>query len=100
MSHITHDRPRLIARVNRLIGQLGGVRRMIEEAPEGDQRTCYEVMQQFAAARGAMDGLMRGLIEDHLETHVVRATSETERVEGAHELLRVLNSFGTHRSKA
>ena len=52
MSHTTYDRNRLIRRLNRLIGQLEGVRRMVDSADVGDELVCYKVMQQLAAVRG------------------------------------------------
>ncbi len=93
MSHITHDRKRLTGRLNRLIGQLEGIRRMVDEAEEGDDRTCYQVMQQLAAARGAMNGLMTELIEEHLDHHVLAGETPGKRREGADALIKVLRSF-------
>ena len=69
MSHITLHRKRLTGRINRLIGQLEGLRRMVDEAAEGDDVVCYKVMQQLAAARGAMNGLMTHRTELHPVTN-------------------------------
>ena len=93
MSHITHHKKRLLGRVNRLVGQLEGVRRMIEEAAAGDDLSCYQVMQQLAAARGALNSLMSQLIEEHLQHHVADAPTEKTRKEGTDELIKVLRSF-------
>ncbi len=93
MSHITHHKKRLTTRLSRLIGQLEGIRRMVEEAADGDDSTCYSVMQQLAAARGAMNGLMAQLVEEHLDHHVVNEKKPNKRREGADALLKVLGSF-------
>lgn len=93
MSHITLHRKRLTGRINRLIGQLEGIRRMVDEAPEGDDVVCYKVMQQLAAARGAMNGLMTQLVEEHLDHHVVDEKRPAKRRQGAEELVKVLRSF-------
>jgi DNA-binding FrmR family transcriptional regulator len=66
---------------------------MVERAPGGDDMTCYKVMQQLSAARGALNGLMAQLIEEHVEHHVVSRGSSGKRREGAEELLKVLRSF-------
>lgn len=44
-------------RVNRIIGQLKGVQRMIES-----DRDCAEVLQQVAAVKKAIDGLSKELV--------------------------------------
>ncbi len=93
MSHIAHDKRRLTARLNRLAGQIEGVRRMVEQAAGDDDQTCFRVLQQMAAARGAMNGLMAELIEQHLEHHIVRVNGPSKRRSGAGELIRVLRSF-------
>lgn len=93
MSHITLHKRRLNGRLNRLIGQLEGIRRMVEKAGEGDDMTCYKVMQQLAAARGAMNGLMAQLIEEHMDHHVLDGRTPAKRRKGADELIKVLRSF-------
>ena len=44
-------------RVNRIIGQLKGVQRMMETG-----RECTEVLQQVAAVKKAIDGLSKELV--------------------------------------
>ncbi|MBE7559539.1 metal/formaldehyde-sensitive transcriptional repressor [bacterium] len=93
MSHLTHDKQRVAGRINRIIGQMEGIRRMLEESGEGDEAVCYKVMQQFAAARGAINSLMQDLLQEHLEHHVLDGKNAAERREGAQELAKVLRSF-------
>jgi len=52
------------------------------------------VLQLLAGARGAMNGLMAEVIEDHLLEHVASsAQDETERAEGARELISVVRTY-------
>ncbi|OGK15546.1 hypothetical protein A2774_06005 [Candidatus Roizmanbacteria bacterium RIFCSPHIGHO2_01_FULL_39_12c] len=44
-------------RMNRLIGQLKGIQRMIET-----KRDCSEVLQQISAVKKAIDGLSREIL--------------------------------------
>ena len=44
-------------RVNRIIGQLNGVQRMMETG-----RDCAEILQQVAAVKKAIDGLSKELV--------------------------------------
>ncbi len=92
MAHIQRDRRKLVARINRLVGQLEAVRGLLEE--EGDEeKRCYEVMRQLSSIRGAQRGLMaaylEGFVSDHMRTAADRGTFD----EFADELLEVVRSF-------
>lgn len=47
----------LTKRINRLIGQLKGIQRMVET-----KRDCGEVIQQISAVKKAIDGLSKELL--------------------------------------
>ena len=55
----------LTKRLNRLIGQLGGIRKMIE-----DDRYCGDVLIQISAAEKALDSLGMAVMKSHLESCV------------------------------
>ncbi|PJF08431.1 metal/formaldehyde-sensitive transcriptional repressor [Pseudorhodobacter sp. MZDSW-24AT] len=85
MSHTSHHKSTLIARVRRLRGQMEAIERALEaEAP------CAEVLNLAASVRGAANGLMLELLEDHLLSHVVEAETDKERAAGATELMEVM----------
>lgn len=92
MAHIQRDRRKLVARVNRLIGQLEAVRTLLE-SEEDDEARCYEVMRQLSSIKGAHKGLMsaylEGFVGDHLQMAAKRGTVE----EFADELLEIVRSF-------
>jgi DNA-binding FrmR family transcriptional regulator len=44
-------------RINRLIGQLRGIERMVEE-----KRDCAEILQQIQAVKKAIDGLSKEIV--------------------------------------
>ncbi|MCG3174247.1 MAG: hypothetical protein GMKNLPBB_02475 [Myxococcota bacterium] len=61
-NHRQHaDHSREIHRINRIAGQLEGIRRMIEEG-----RYCPDILIQIRAARSAMDSLYAEVLEGHL----------------------------------
>ena len=62
------DHGRLLNRINRIEGQVRGLRKMVEE-----DRDCMEVLKQIAAARGALRTLGGVLLEDHLRGCVANA---------------------------
>lgn len=61
MPHSAEEKQKTIARLRRLRGQVEGVERAIE-----DGASCGAVLQQIAALRGAVNGLMRQVLESHL----------------------------------
>lgn len=52
----------LLARLNRIVGQVQGVARMVENG-----RPCLEVLQQFASAQAAMRGVTKTVLRNYLE---------------------------------
>ncbi len=62
------DHKKLIDRINRIDGQIKGIRKMVE-----DDRDCLDVLKQIAAVVGAMRSLGMVLLEDHLKGCVSRA---------------------------
>lgn len=89
MSHTIREKQKLINRVRRIRGQMDGVERMLE-----DEKGCSEVMQVIAGVRGAVNGLMGEVIEDHIRMHVAaEGLTQNERDEGAAELIDVLRAY-------
>jgi DNA-binding FrmR family transcriptional regulator len=86
MAHISNDpEKKLLARVRRIRGQIEGIERAIEESTD-----CYAVLQQTAAARGALNGLVAELIEGHIRHHVLDAAKNGK---GAEELIEIVRSY-------
>lgn len=76
-------------RLNRAIGQLGGVKSMIE-----DNRYCGDVLLQLAAAEKAVHRVSELILENHLHTCVVEQVREGNDavVDEAMELIRKFGS--------
>ncbi|MBQ4102573.1 MAG: metal-sensing transcriptional repressor [Oscillospiraceae bacterium] len=55
----------LQSRLNRIVGQLGGIGKMIEE-----NRYCGDILIQVAAADQALKTLGRQILQNHMETCV------------------------------
>ena len=65
MSHATTKKQGLLHRVNRIRGQVNAIQKGLE-----DERDCSRLLQTIAACRGAIDGLMAEVIEDHIKSHL------------------------------
>jgi FrmR/RcnR family transcriptional regulator, repressor of rcnA expression len=88
MSHTIRNKEKLLKRVRRVRGQVEAVERALQ-----DQRECSDVLQLIAAARGAMNGLMAEVLEDHILCHV-KFTPGSRGVEsGAQEVIDVIRSY-------
>ena len=83
------DHPKLIARINRIEGQVRGLKKMVEE-----DRDCLQVIKQIAAASGALRSLGSVILEDHLKGCVATAI-QTQGNESKliSEVVEIFNKF-------
>ncbi len=72
-------------RLNRVIGQLNGVKAMID-----DNRYCGDVLVQLSAAESAVHSISAILLQNHLETCVVEQVraGNTEVIDEAMKLIK------------
>jgi DNA-binding FrmR family transcriptional regulator len=56
------DHKKVADRISRVEGQVRGLRKMVEE-----DRDCFEVLKQIAAAVGALRSIGMVILEDHLK---------------------------------
>ena len=83
MSHISREKLDLLNRTKKVVGQLESVERALsEDAP------CADVLQRLAAVRGAVNGLMRELLEDHIRNHMPRTPKSSEAADDIIEIVR------------
>lgn len=74
-------------RLNRVIGQLNGVKSMID-----DNRYCGDVLTQLAAAESALKSVSGIILKNHLETCVVEQI-EQGHTEVIDEVLQLMRKF-------
>lgn len=83
------DHPKVIARINRIEGQVRGLRKMVEE-----DRDCLQVLKQIAAAHGALRSLGAVILEDHLKGCVATAIQNHDHEnEAIHQVVELFNKF-------
>jgi len=88
MSHTIRNKTKLLARVRRIKGQCEAIERALEAEAE-----CSKTLQLIAGARGAMNGLMAEVLEQHLVSHVLNGPTPRERGEAAGELVDVVRAY-------
>nr|WP_199040131.1 formaldehyde-responsive transcriptional repressor FrmR [Dyella sp. ASV24] len=77
MPHSVEEKKRVLARVRRVRGQLDALENALENGAE-----CGPILQQIAAVRGAINGLMAGVLESHLReefAHLANANGTPEK---------------------
>ncbi|MBC7742384.1 MAG: metal/formaldehyde-sensitive transcriptional repressor [Bdellovibrionaceae bacterium] len=88
MAHTIKEKSKILARVNRIKGQLEAFAKSIES--EQDE---YQVMQLLASCRGALNGLMAEVVEGHIREHIVEAENKKLAAEAGEELIDIMKSF-------
>lgn len=88
MAHTIRDKAKLLARVRRIQGQAAALERQLDQ--DGD---CDAVLQQIAAIRGAVNGLMAAVIQGHLADHLVRQPRLATREQELDVVLQVIKSY-------
>jgi DNA-binding FrmR family transcriptional regulator len=81
----------LIARLNRVEGQIRGIRRMIQEP-----RLCVDILQQLAAAEAALNRISAAIFRYHVETCVPDGLTrgDLDRQRCLTELINIFDRFG------
>lgn len=80
-----------IGKINRAIGQLEGVKKMIE-----DGRYCVEILQQLKAARSATKSVELSILKRHMQmclTKAVKNQDEAELLVKIDELQNLIKNF-------
>jgi DNA-binding FrmR family transcriptional regulator len=89
MPHTIRDRKPLLTRVRRIQGQLRSLEATLEAGGE-----CAAVLQQIAAVRGAVAGLMNQVLEGHIRDHLgAPDATPAQRREDIDEVLAALRSY-------
>lgn len=89
MSHTIHHKKPLLTRIRRIKGQATALERALEEGAD-----CAEVLQQIAAVRGAVNGLMMEVLEGHIREHLCNEElSLAQRKQDLEHVVSILRSY-------
>ncbi|HEY0748686.1 MAG TPA: metal/formaldehyde-sensitive transcriptional repressor [Steroidobacteraceae bacterium] len=90
MSHVAREKNKLLNRIKRLRGQIEAIERAISNDQE-----CADVLQQATACRGALDGFIAEVIEDHIREHMMdpKAGRDDPRAAAAEELVDIVHQY-------
>lgn len=89
MAHTIKSKKQLLTRVRRIKGQAEALERALDQETE-----CTAVLQQIAAIRGAINGLMAEVLEDHLREHLGSDSGDAKsRGEDMEQFVGILRSY-------
>ena len=88
--HTVRDKKKLLNRVRRIRGQIEGIERALEK-----EQDCTAILQNVAACRGALNGLMAEIIEGHVFMHVLNPDKPhtAEQHHAADDLMDVVRAY-------
>ena len=91
MAHTEKEKQKLLNRMRRIRGQIDAIQRTLEE-----NGTCLAILQQATACRGALDGFIAEVVEDHIREHVIDPERrDSPQAEAAEELIEIVHSYLT-----
>ncbi|MBV6753849.1 MULTISPECIES: metal/formaldehyde-sensitive transcriptional repressor [Pseudomonas] len=89
MPHTIKDKKRLLTRVRRIKGQAEALENALNMEVE-----CTAVLQQIAAIRGAVNGLMTEVLEGHIREHLgADDVTPAQRREDVDDVVSALRSY-------
>lgn len=90
MSHVAAEKQKLLNRLKRLRGQIDALERAIDREVE-----CARVLQQATACRGALEGFIAEVIEDHIREHMIEPDLPVSdpKVQAAEELVAIVKAY-------
>ncbi|MEJ5285202.1 MAG: metal-sensitive transcriptional regulator [Brevinematia bacterium] len=72
--HSENVKKHLISRLNRIEGQIRGIKRMIEE-----DQYCDDILNQITAIRNALSGVQEELLSEHIKSCVFEQIKDGEK---------------------
>jgi len=90
MGHVSTEKTKLLVRLRRIRGQVEAIERAVTADEE-----CAGVLQQATSCRGAIDGFIAEVIEDHIREHMIhpQARRGDPRTVAAEELVDIVHQY-------
>src|ERR1700739_2432031 len=86
------DKRGLVNRVHRLRGQVDAIERAL-----AGEASCSDLLQRITAARGAINGLMAEVLEEHVREYLSPSDGDADplKADAAEELIEIIHSYLT-----
>jgi DNA-binding FrmR family transcriptional regulator len=88
MPHSPAEKKLALTRVCRVRGQLDALEKSLEQGAD-----CAPVLQQIAAVRGAVNGLMASVLESRLREQFIQAGADQRSQASVDEVIALVRSY-------
>jgi FrmR/RcnR family transcriptional regulator, repressor of frmRAB operon len=90
MGHVAQEKEKLLLRLRRIRGQVEAIERAVSADEE-----CADVLRQATSCRGALDGFIAEVIEDHILEHMIdpKAARDDPKMLAAEELVEIVHQY-------
>ena len=88
MGHTTKNKQKLLMRIRRIKGQAEALEKAIEKEVE-----CSAILQQIAAVRGAVNGLMAEVVEGYIREHLGEDIPLAQRKKDLEQIVPVIRAY-------
>lgn len=89
MAHTVKHKKSLLTRIRRIKGQAHALEGALDNEAE-----CGDILQQIAAIRGAINGLMMEVLDGHLRDHLgTNALSALQREKDIDQVVSIFRSY-------
>lgn len=88
MAHTTKNKQKLLVRIRKIKGQAEALEKALEKEVE-----CSAILQQIAAVRGAVNGLMAEVVEGYIREHLGEDIPLTQRKEDLEQLVPIIRAY-------
>jgi DNA-binding FrmR family transcriptional regulator len=90
MSLPDEEKTKLLKRLSRIRGQVEALRRAVT-----DNTGSKAILTQATACRGALDGFIAEVIEDHIRDRILAIEDRPQVEQAAEELINIVHSYLT-----
>lgn len=84
----TEVKERALKRLNRIEGQIGGVKKMVEQ-----EQYCIDIVNQINAVRRALEQVALDVMKRHIESCVAESILEKKGGQKIEELIKSIDRF-------
>ncbi len=88
MPHTPAEKKKALTRLRRIRGQTDALERALEAGAD-----CGAVLQQLAAIRGAVNGLMAGVLESHLHEEFGATGGDAAKTASVEQTIALVRSY-------
>lgn len=91
------EKQKLINRINRIYGQVNGLKIKLNEENHELEDDLFEVIRQLASIKGAINSMMNSYLEHYVKEHLIDSIKNCDKIDAdikIDTLLETIKTFG------